>query len=444
VLTFTPTDDASVIAGSPDVNYGSSSRVVVDGSPLEEFVLKFSVSGMNGRQPIGAKVRLYDLNPSVQGGDFHRVADSSWNEATVTWNNVPAGDAEVIASLGAVVANSWHEVDITPLITGEGAISLRVTSVSTDGADYRSKEGSTEFAPQLVVTVSASGVTPTPTVPPSAGDEVLVGAGDIVSDCVAGASIDRAEATAKLLDGIAGTVFTAGDNAYDQGTLAQYTQCYDPTWGRHKVRTKPAPGNHEYNTSGASGYYSYFGAAAGDPTKGYYAYDAGPSGERWRVYMLNSNNVNKAIELAWLQADLAAHPRQCTLAIYHHPTLTAGLHGNDEGGMLAIWQALYDNNADLVVTGHDHSYQRYAPLNRDSNGVDTVRGVRQIIVGTGGKGLSIQTRASSTPGLEVTMDGDTNPAEGVLKLTLHATSYDWEFIPVAGKTFTDSGTESCH
>jgi hypothetical protein len=280
--------------------------------------------------------------------------------------------------------------------------------------------------------------TPAPTPPPSGGDPVLVGAGDIA---VCSSSGD--EATANLLDGIAGTVFTVGDNVYDSGTATEFANCYAPSWGRHKARTRPAPGNHDYNTSGASGYFGYFGAAAGDPTKGYYAYDIGPPGG-WRVYVLNSSNVNKTTELAWLQTDLAANPRQCTLAIYHHPTLTAGPHNNDEGGMIAMWQALYDANADLVVTGHDHNYQRYAPLNRDSNGVDSANGMRQIIAGTGGKGLYTETRASSTPGLEVTMDGDTNPALGVLKLTLHASSYDWQFVPVAGKTFTDSGTQPCH
>jgi hypothetical protein len=290
--------------------------------------------------------------------------------------------------------------------------------------------------------------TPGPTPPPpSGGDQVLVGAGDIVADCVAGSSTARAEATAKLLDAIPGTVFTAGDNVYEQGTLQQYTDCYGPTWGRHKARTKPVVGNHEYLTSGASGYYTYFGdlASPNQPgcvsgCTGYYAYNLG----NWRVYSLNSSNVNKTTELAWLQADLAANPRQCSVAIYHHPTLTAGPHANDEGGMLAMWRALYDSKVDLVVNGHDHSYQRFAPLNRDSNGVDTANGMREIIVGTGGKNYTTQTRAGTTPGLEATSDGDTNPADGVLKLTLRATSYDWQFVPVAGKTFTDSGNQACH
>jgi hypothetical protein len=294
------------------------------------------------------------------------------------------------------------------------------------------------------VSCGAGSVTPTPAPtpappapPPGGTSAVLVGAGDIVPNCLAGANMANAEATAALIDNIPGTVFTAGDNAYEEGSSAQYNQCYHPTWGRHKARTKPVPGNHEYLTSGASGYYSYFGAAAGDPTKGYYAWDPMPG---WRAYMLNSGSVNKGAELTWLQGDLAANPRQCVVAFFHHPVYTAGPHADDEGGMRDIWRALYDAGADLAVNGHDHSYQRFAPLNRDGNGPQS-GGMREIVVGVGGKNITTQTRVPA--GLEAAMDGDTNPAMGVLKLTLQSGSYGWQFIPVPGKTFTDSGSQSC-
>jgi hypothetical protein len=271
-------------------------------------------------------------------------------------------------------------------------------------------------------------------------DSVLVGAGDIAS-CTTGDS----EATAALLDDIAGWVFVAGDLAYESGTAAQFTDCYGPSWGRHKDRTKPAPGNHEYVTSGASGYYGYFGDIASPDQpgcvsgcRGYYAYNLGS----WRVYSLNSH-ANKTAELTWLQADLAANPRTCSVAYYHHPILSAGPHDSDDaGGGLPIWQALWDAGVDLVVAGHDHNYQRYAPLNRTASAVDSA-GMRQIIAGTGGRGITTATRTSSTPGLQVWQDGSTASAFGVLKLTLHTGSYDWQFVPVAGETFSDSGNQAC-
>jgi hypothetical protein len=162
VLTFTPADDASVRASSPDNNYGSTTTLEVDNSPQKNFLLKFVVSGVNGRPIAGAQLRLFNVNASDRGGDLHRVADNSWSESTVTWNSAPAGDAAVLAPLGAVSTNTWYEVDVTSLITGDGTYSLRVTSPSSNGADYTSKEGAAGFAPQLIVSVNGS-PTPTPT-----------------------------------------------------------------------------------------------------------------------------------------------------------------------------------------------------------------------------------------------------------------------------------------
>ncbi len=328
--------------------------------------------------------------------------------------------------------NEWGEGTGIEPTTQFGNIYIDILCRNLPGATPCTGGGSTATPTPAPVLTPVPTAVPTLPPPPSGGSQVLVGAGDIAKCGIAGA-----EETARLLDGIAGTVFTAGDNAYEEGTLQQYNDCYEPTWGRHKARTKPVPGNHEYLTSGASGYCAYFGAAAACPNA-YYAYDIG----NWRVYALNSSNVNKSVELAWLQADLAANPRACTVAYWHHPTLTAGPHANDEGSMMAIWRAFYDAGGDLVVTGHDHNYQRYAPLNRDSNAA-TAGGMRQIVIGVGGKNITTQSNASSTPGLEVAMDGDTNPAFGVLKLTLGSASYNWQFVPVAGKTFTDSGSQSC-
>ncbi|HYT69997.1 MAG TPA: PKD domain-containing protein [Gemmatimonadales bacterium] len=257
---------------------------------------------------------------------------------------------------------------------------------------------------------------------------VLVGAGDI-ADCTRNSD----SLTANLLDGIPGTVFTAGDNAYPDASSSDYTNCYHPTWGRHKARTRPVPGNHEYSTSGATPYYSYFGAAAGDPTKGYYSYDLGD----WHIIALNSNIAYGAgsAQEQWLRADLAASTKRCTLAYLHHPLFSSGTLA--AAGTQVLWQDLYVAGAEIVVAGHEHNYQRFAP--ETPTGVaDPVYGIREFIAGMGGAGhFSVGTALANT---EVQED----QTYGVLKLTLYAARYDWAFVPVAGKTFTDSGNETCH
>src|SRR5688500_384922 len=259
------------------------------------------------------------------------------------------------------------------------------------------------------------------------GDPVFVGAGDI-ANC--GRTQD--ESTAQLLDSIAGTVFTLGDSVYLDGTLTQFNDCYEPTWGRHKNRTKPAPGNHDYNTAGAAGYYEYFGAAAGDPTKGYYSYDLGA----WHIIALNSQTTQSAgsAQEQWLRSDLAANPNVCTLAYWHRPRFSSGQHGNATITQ-ALWQALYDYGADVVLSGHDHTYERFAPQN--PSGQADPNGIREFVVGTGGAGL--YSFITIQPNSEVR----NNTSHGVLKLTLHSTSYDWQFIPIAGQTFSDSGSDNC-
>ena len=284
------------------------------------------------------------------------------------------------------------------------------------------------------------GPTPTPTpIPTPVPDPILVGAGDIA---LCGSSGD--EATAQLLDaifsgGAYGNVFTAGDNAYNSGTASEFADCYEPSWGRHKARTKPAPGNHDYYTGDASGYFGYFGAATGDPSKGYYSYNLGS----WHIIVVNSNCSEVggcdagSPQEQWLRVDLAANPAACTLAYWHHSRFSSSsVHGSSTATQ-AIWQALYDYGAEVVVSGHDHDYERFAP--QDANGAaDPAGGIRQFVVGTGGK--SHYAFGAPIANSEV-RNGDTY---GVLKMTLHSTSFDWEFVPVAGKTFSDSGSQSCH
>ena len=270
--------------------------------------------------------------------------------------------------------------------------------------------------------------------PPKEQTAVLVGAGDI-ADCK---DLAGAEATAKLLDQIPGTVMAVGDLAYPDGSKENFL-CYDKTWGRAKSRTRPAPGNHEFHSSGATPYFDYFGALAGDPRTGYYSYDLGT----WHIVVLNSECKDVggceagSPQERWLRADLASHPVACTLAYWHKPLFSSGsAHGNDLM-MKPLWHALYEANADVVVNGHDHDYERFAPQTPDG-APDPVRGIREFVVGTGGK--NHRPFGAPKPNSEV-RDAS---AFGVLKLTLKSRSYDWQFIPEEGKTFTDSGSGACH
>jgi acid phosphatase type 7 len=269
----------------------------------------------------------------------------------------------------------------------------------------------------------------------SAEDQaVLIGAGD-VADCT---DLAGAEATAKLLEQNPGTVMVLGDAAYPDGTKENF-ECYDKTWGRVKARTRPSVGNHEFHSTGATYYFQYFGAAAGDSKNGYYSYELGS----WHIVVLNSEceevggcNTGSRQE-KWLREDLAAHPAACTLAYFHKPLFSSGAkHGNDPE-IKPLWQALYEANADLVINGHDHDYERFAPQDPDGK-ADAKRGIREFVAGTGGK--------SHRPFGAPRANSELRNADsfGVLKLTLKPGGYDWQFIPEAGKTFTDSGSGACH
>jgi hypothetical protein len=262
----------------------------------------------------------------------------------------------------------------------------------------------------------------------------LIAAGDI-----ANCNRSEDESTAKLLDGITGTILTLGDNAYPDGTLKEFNQCYEPNWGRYKERTYPAAGNHEYHTTGAAGYFTYFGPAASpldtnctSDCKGYYSFDLGS----WHIIALNSEINHKAgsAQEQWLRNDLAEHQNVCTLAYWHKPRFSSGKHG-DNPSFQPFWQALYDYGADIVLNGHEHSYERFA-LQNPTGEADSSRGIREFVVGTGGAGLYNFPSPEGNSQVR-------NATWGVLKLTLHPTSYDWEFVPVAGQTFTDKGSAGC-
>jgi acid phosphatase type 7 len=256
---------------------------------------------------------------------------------------------------------------------------------------------------------------------------VLVGAGDI-GDCNSPGSA----LTAQLLDTLEGTVFTAGDNAYPSGSAEQYRTCYDTTWGRHRGRTRPSAGNHEYETAGAAPYFSYFGGNAGPPGLGYYSYSAGA----WHVVVLNSEapTGGGSAQEQWLRGDLASHPARCTIAYWHKPLFSSGSHGGDRA-MQDIWRALYEFKVEIVVNAHDHLYERFAPQD-PSGSADPMNGIREFVVGTGGGGLSGPMPRSPNSELQA-------QAWGVLMLVLHPANYRWQFISVDGSA-SDAGETACH
>ena len=285
------------------------------------------------------------------------------------------------------------------------------------------------FVLAAFLAASCSGSSSTaPTPPGSSSPAVLVGAGDI-ADC----NVPGSQLTGQLLAGIAGTVFTTGDNAYPSGTAENFRDCYHPTWGPHRQRTRPSPGNHEYDTPGAAPYFAYFGERAGPPGLGYYSYSLGS----WLVLSLNSEFgfTGGSAQMAWLRTELSTAMTRCAVAYFHKPLFSSGAHG-DQGQMRDMWRTLYEFGVDVVISGHDHNYERFAP--QDFNGrFDPTRGIRQFVVGTGG--ATLRPVGALRPNSEVH-----GSSWGVLVLTLEDAVYRWQFLPAQPGGLQDAGTGQCH
>ena len=285
--------------------------------------------------------------------------------------------------------------------------------------------------------------------PAGSTDPVIAAAGDIACDPLSG-SYNGGHGTSTacrhrhtsdlLLDAGLSGVLTLGDNQYEDGQLSKFHQSYSQTWGRAKAITYPTPGNHEYRDPAgqAQGYFDYFGSAAGGRGAGYYSFDIGS----WHLIALNSNCSEVggcgpgSAQEEWLRQDLQRTRTSCVLAYWHHPRFSSGLHG-DTVGVQRLWEVLYDAGADVVLSGHDHTYERFAP--QDPTGVvDATRGIRQFVVGTGGH--SLYPFVNVKPNSEVR----NNTTFGVLKLSLHPSSYEWRFEPEAARPFRDEGTAPCH
>jgi acid phosphatase type 7 len=277
-----------------------------------------------------------------------------------------------------------------------------------------------------VVLTAVPGASKSPTV-------TLVGAGDI-----AGCDFKHDRKTARLLSTIGGTVVNLGDSAYPDGTRQQFRNCYDPTWGKYKKRTRPTAGNREYNASGAKPYFNYFGWRAGKPGRGYYSYDRGS----WHIVVLNSNCKEvggcdwPSAQGRWLRKDLANHRARCTLAYFHHPLFASG-RGYDSPEVRPFWHILYDHHAEVILNGHAHRYERFARITPGGKSSST-KGIRQFIVGTGGAPGGSQKGPD-----EPRVQAKKVDAPGVLKLKLGSDFYHWKFVPVAGRIYTDSGRARC-
>ena len=391
-MRLTPTA-AAVAAVLTAIAIGScSTELLVDPLPPENqsptVALTAPVAGESAalNTPVTVSATASDADGTVSSVEFFDGASSIGTDAT-----------------------SPYSITWTPTTAGARSLTARATDDSN--------ATTTSVGRLFLVTA------------PPGGAETFVGAGDIAS-----CALTDDEATSALLDGIPGTVFTLGDNVYENGTAAEFANCYDPSWGRHKSRTKPVAGNHDYNTSGATGYYDYFGDAAGARDKGYYSFDLGA----WHIIILNSNISRTATseQIAWLRADLTGSTAQCTMALWHHPRFSSGQHGND-ATQQPFWDVLYEFDADVVLVGHDHNYERFAP--QTPTGVaDPTRGLRQFVVGTGGTTL----RSFST--IRPNSEFRDSATWGVIKLDLAPTGYSWSHITTTGGAVLDSGSGSCH
>lgn len=340
--------------------------------------------------------------------------------------SAPLAVAFIDTSAGTPTSWSWDfDADGTVDSTSRNPTKIYRTPGTYSVRLTVGNETGTNSAVQAdLITVSAGPAT-------SLDDGVLVGAGDIAS---CGSTGD--ELTAAQIDGLPGIVFTAGDNVYETGTAAEFANCYEPSWGRHRPRTRPVVGNHEYETPGATPYFAYFGSSAGVAGEGWYSYDVG----QWHVIALNSNCAliggceAGSPQATWLANDLAAHPAPCTVAYWHDPVFSSGSHGNN-AEMASTWATLDAAGVDLVLAGHDHDYERFAPQTR--NGVPDPNGIREIVIGTGGK--SLVGFSTIRPNSEVR----SSSTYGVLRLDLRASGYVWEFLPTPAGGFADAGSAFC-
>jgi hypothetical protein len=440
-VTSTPVADAYVRADQTTTNFGTSTQLSVDASPVITSYLRFDVTGLAG-PPAQATLRLFSRSTQTTPIKVYAVGDTSWSETAVTWDLRPTL-GPLLASSPAQTSGAWVDIDVTAGITANGLVSFALDTGSTAAKTLDSREGANP--PQLVVTPS----------PPTNGDPVLAVAGDVAcgpldpdyNGGVGTATACHQAATSDLILQMGpAAVLMLGDAQYNSGALADFNAAYDPSWGRIKSITKPVVGNHEYGTTGAGGYFDYFGDAATPRQPGcrtgcdaYYSFDVGT----WHIAVINTEctriNVGAGCAVGspqdlWLKSDLAAHPTSCTLVIGHRPRWSSNSFASAE--IAPLVDDMVAGGVDLLMTGHAHSYERFAP--QDAAGVASANGIREIVVGTGGAfftgfGTVVANSLVHKPSIF-----------GVMRLTLHPTSYDWAFVSDPTTPFADAGTGTCH
>jgi hypothetical protein len=431
---MSPVADTYVDSSSPATSFGTSSRLVVDASPTRVAYLRFDLTSLTG--PVNdARLRLHVTNlsgaGSPVGGSVVVVNDNSWTESATTYNNRPTSFGATVATIGAVSRNTWVEIPVTSAVSTGVPISFAVISTSSDQATYDSRQASSSVRPQLVVT--------TGTAPPT--DTIRIAAvGD--NACTAGSTVTSSQcrqvAVSNLIqnDPSIAKYLALGDLQYENGASTDFQSVYDASYGRFKDKTVPTVGNHEYGTAGAAGYFGYFGAAAGDPTKGYFSYDIGPS---WHVVNLNTNcgQVScsaSGAQIQWLNADLGANTKPCILATGHHPRFSSSNGVGSDPAQGPFWDTLQQYGADVYLVGHAHGYERFAP--QLANATASAAGVRQIVVGTGGRSLFGFSSAVANSAVRIS-------AFGILEMELGDGTYTWQFVDESG-TVRDSGSGTCH
>lgn len=452
---FSPIADISVNSYGDIIPTAQLWIGIKDNGDEARFFMKFELTDVNVLTMVSARIIVHTGGSAGSpdfGGTLHDVSNDSWTE-NMTWLTQPTIGSELAIVKDGTVAPNYYDWNVTDTVKGQGngtySFAFKCTHCSSGGGGplkpvkYYSKDADTAYKPYLIIETAAA-----PSVAHSGTSYVIAGAGDI-----AGGG-DWDEKTAQLLDDLSSTqlnaVFTAGDNAYPDGNLWEYNNYYDPTWGRHKSITKPTLGNHEYHldngvhdwNSFPEGYAEYFGPLIWSAdTNGTYSYNIG----KWHVIALNSecryrgpNNCGpNSLEYQWLANDLAQNTKRCTLAYMHHPRFSGGADHGTEALMKPIWDLLFEYGVDVVVGGHNHVYERYEL--QDPYGItDFNNGIRQFVVGTGG---GAPDNLRTAPANTVTrQDGN----YGVLKLTLYDYSYKWDFLPIQGQTYTDSGEAYCN
>lgn len=430
--------DAFVSTRSPRRNFGRVPTLRVGGGSQARSYLRFTLPRPQRPGRRATRLHLFATSGSSSGVAVRLIHGGRWRESSVAAASAPRL-GRVVGRRSRVRAGRWLVIDISRSVHGRRTIELALVRRGPGKLRFLSREAGRQQAPRLVLGRPA-------TRPP-----VVAAAGDMVCDPnspnrrhkVPGTCLDK-ETSDLLVSRELDAVLTLGDNQYETGALSAFRSSYDRTWGRVKAITRPTVGNHEYLTAGAAGYFDYFNGPgrsqgrAGRRGEGWYSFDVGG----WHLVALNSicDEVGGceagSPQLEWLKADLAAHPAQCTLAYWHHPRFSSGIPGSNVRTD-PFWRVLYEAGADVVLTGHSHDYERFARQTPDAQR-DDARGIRQFVVGTGGK--------NNYPFGSVVTNSEVRDARtsGVLLLTLRPTGYDWRFAPVPGGLLRDSGSGACH